>query len=911
MAVAGSLTYRTAIDTSGYNKGINDIKSSTESAVGQIRNIVAALGIDSLISSAMNTISSSVDSAMKRIDTMDQFNRVMTAMTGSAEEANKALDEIKDTVTGTAYGLDIASRSAQKFVTSGMSLDEATKQIKTWADAVAFYGDGTNETFENVTDALAKMVSKGTIEMEQLNRLTDAGIPAVQIYADSVGKSVSEVQDDLSNGVISSQEFMTGLTTAFNNGTKRFASITNAAKEAGASWSATFDNMKAAVTRGMQSIIESIDSGLEKSGMPSMRDMISDIGKTAERVMNKISKSIKKIDFSKVIKAIKNLVPLVEALVAGWVSYIAVMKAIKIASVVKSFISFSSTILSLVKDVKTLKDAMALLNLTFNSNPVGLIISGIVALGTLMVALGNNVDETTEKLKRQEEQVNNLRDSQEKMNNESMKTVSQGMSELSYYDNLYMQLQTLVDENGKVKEGYEDRVNFITNELKEGLGIEISLVDGVIQNYQELNQTMNEVVEKKKASITLNAQEEQYTEAIKNQADAYKDLNKYQQQVEDTQNKINKAQERYEALRKAGSQSWSQEDVKFVQSYKFRIKELNNQLDEEKRIYDKQSKVIEEYATDIAVYEGNLAKFRAGNYDEMTQYSSNYLANLKLTSNSELEIIQSQIDEEQNKLNFLKDMKKKNHTDIYNDQIQASKARLEELKTSFENEKNAITLGNGQNLQAWLLGLSSTLSALSGKQYEFEMLGNGTVQMYVNGVKKKEPIATDEIEKFGNKMIKKLNKKSQAKSSGENIIDGVADGVSNKKKQNNVFGIISGFADNITKAFNKALDINSPSGVFEYWSMFIPEGVASGVKKNAKKAIDAVDYMNNQLIDKVKKSVAIETGNINTNLKSKSISNNTIQINANFTGQVDMDGDRVGRIITPAISRTLKAGGLK
>lgn len=911
MAVAGSLTYSTAIDTSGYNKGISDIKSSTESAVGQIRNIVAALGIDSLISSAMNTISSSVDGAMKRIDTMDQFNRVMTAMTGSAEQANKALNEIKDTVTGTAYGLDVASRSAQKFVTSGMSLDEATMQVKTWADAVAFYGDGTNATFENVTDALSQMVAKGKVEMDQLNRLTDAGIPALQIYADSVGRSVSEVQDDLSYGRISAQEFMEGLSEAFNNGTSRFASITNAAKEAGASWSATFDNMKAAVTRGMQSIIESIDSGLEKSGMPSMRDMISDIGKTAESVMSEISKSIKKIDFSKVIKAIKNLVPLVEALVAGWVAYIAVMKAIKIASVVKSFISFSSTILGLVNDVKTLKDAMALLNLTFNSNPVGLIISGIVALGTLMVALGNNVDETTEKLKRQEEQIKNLRDSQEKMNNESMKTVSQGMSELSYYDNLYMQLQTLVDENGKVKEGYEDRVNFITNELKEGLGIEVSLVDGVIQNYQELNQTMDEVVEKKKASITLNAQEEQYTEAVKNQADAYKDLNKYQQQVEDTQNKINKAQERYEDLRKAGTQSWSGEDIEFVKGYKERIKELNNQLDEEKGLYDKQSKVVEEYTTDIAVYEDNLAKFRAGNYDEMTQYSSNYLANLKLTSNSELETIQNQIDEEQNKLNFLKDMKKKNHTDIYDDQIQASKARLDELKTSFENEKNAITLGNGQNLQAWLLGLSSTLSALSGKQYEFEILGDGTVQMYVNGVKKKEPIATDEIEKFGNKMVKKLDKKSQAKSSGENIIDGVADGVSNEKKQNNVFGIISGFADKITKAFNKALDINSPSGVFEYWSTFIPEGVASGVKKNTKKAIDAVDYMNNQIIDKVKKSVAIETGNINTNLKSKSISNNTIQINANFTGQVDMDGNKVGRIITPAISRTLKAGGLK
>lgn len=389
MAVAGSLTYSTAIDTSGYQKGINDIKGTTQSAVGQIRNIVAALGIDKLISSAMSTISNSVDSALKRIDTMNQFTRVMTAMTGSTEQAEKALEDIKETVTGTAYGLDVAAKSTQKFVTSGMSLDKATKQVKTWADAVAFYGDGTNATFENITDALSQMVAKGKVEMDQLNRLTDAGIPALQIYADSVGRSVSEVQDDLSSGTISAQEFMDGLSEAFNNGTSRFASITNAAKEAGASWSATFDNMKAAVTRGMVNIIESIDEGLTNSGLPTMREMISDIGKTAEEALNKVSEAISKVDFQKIINAIKTLLPLVISLTSAWVSYNAVMKLISVANVVKNFISFASTIISLIPTVKSLKDAMLLLNLAMNTNPIILIVSAIAGLVAGFIYLWN------------------------------------------------------------------------------------------------------------------------------------------------------------------------------------------------------------------------------------------------------------------------------------------------------------------------------------------------------------------------------------------------------------------------------------------------------------------------------------------------------------------------------------------
>ena len=56
MAVAGSLTYDTKIDKSGFEKGINNLKSSTGNAFSQIKNIVAGLGIDKLISASFNII---------------------------------------------------------------------------------------------------------------------------------------------------------------------------------------------------------------------------------------------------------------------------------------------------------------------------------------------------------------------------------------------------------------------------------------------------------------------------------------------------------------------------------------------------------------------------------------------------------------------------------------------------------------------------------------------------------------------------------------------------------------------------------------------------------------------------------------------------------------------------------------
>lgn len=369
MAVAGSLTYDTKIDRNGFEKGLNSLTSSVKNSGAKIKNIVAALGIGKIVSATANTIKSSISSAMDRIDTMNQFTRVMTVMTGSANSANEALESIKKTVTGTAYGLDIASKSTQKLVTSGMDLKKSTKQIQTWADAIAFYSDGTNATFENVTDALSKMVAKGKVEMDQLNRLTDSGIPAVQIYADMVGKSVSEVQDDLSKGRISAEDFLEGLDRAFNNGTNKFASITGAAKKAGSSWKATFDNFKAAITRGMTNIISSIDEGLKSIGLKSIREAITDIGKKAEEIINKIAKKLPDL-----LRTLKNLTPVI---IGGTTAFIAFKSAMAISSIIET--------------VKTALNGATIaqyaLNLAMSLNPAGIVMVAIIALIAALYAL--------------------------------------------------------------------------------------------------------------------------------------------------------------------------------------------------------------------------------------------------------------------------------------------------------------------------------------------------------------------------------------------------------------------------------------------------------------------------------------------------------------------------------------------
>ena len=271
MAYDGTLVFDTEMNAQGFQNGADKLNS-----------IVKGLGVFKLLEKGFSLVTASIDKAMGRIDTMEQFSRVMTTVTGDVSATNDALEETTDIVTGTAYGLDYAARAVQNFTSRGMEISKSTETVRAWGDAVAFYGDGSNASFASVTDALSKMQTKGTVTMEHMEMLLNAGIPAIEMYADAVGMTAADVTDAMSSGELSATDFINTMNLAMTTGTSRFPSLSGAAKEAGASWGATFDNMGAAVTRGVQSIITSIDETQEALGRPTMRDAIKTFGSAFE-----------------------------------------------------------------------------------------------------------------------------------------------------------------------------------------------------------------------------------------------------------------------------------------------------------------------------------------------------------------------------------------------------------------------------------------------------------------------------------------------------------------------------------------------------------------------------------------------------------------------------------------------------
>ena len=107
------------------------------------------------------------------------------------------------------------------------------------------------------------------------------------------------------------------------------------------------------------------------------------------------------------------------------------------------------------------------------------------------------------------------------------------------------ELRSLVDANGKVKEGYEDRVNFILGELNDALGTEYQLNGDIVSQYDELSNSIDLVIAKKRASLILQDQEEAWKQAIEDEETASKNLANAKEFLTQKQQEYNDALSEY------------------------------------------------------------------------------------------------------------------------------------------------------------------------------------------------------------------------------------------------------------------------------------------------------------------------------------------------------------------------------
>ena len=166
-------------------------------------------------------------------------------------------------------------------------------------------------------------------------------------------------------------------------------------------------------------------------------------------------------------------------------------------------------------------------------------------------------EDLTEKLKNLNEEIDNNNTAYKNSIKSIENTYKAHKTEMEYAKRLTKQLDGLIDSNGKVKKGTEERVDFILGELSKALGTEIKRNGDVItqngkvvKSYQDLQKDIEKTIKSLEKEARTQAIKEKYTESIKAQIESEKDLQK-------TKEELATATLKYDELMAKGYSKWT------------------------------------------------------------------------------------------------------------------------------------------------------------------------------------------------------------------------------------------------------------------------------------------------------------------------------------------------------------------
>lgn len=562
---------------------------------------------------------------------------------------------------------------------------------------------------------------------------------------------------------------------------------------------------------------------LKSSGsLQSFSNILGDVAGIFLQLANKLLPPALKL-LEGILKNFKWLAPAVGAVVTAFLTYKKASKAVEGTNTVVGLLAKGISNVCGGIDLQIAKQTI----LNGLKSPWGALAVGVGTLITGLVVLAANMETESSLLRKQTEEAEaNIKARQELIDKQN-EQIATGLGEIEQTQRLSAELDTLVDANGRVKEGYENRAQFIIGELNEALGTEYELTDGQITKYDELKNQIDSLIEKKRAQIIVEAQEEAYKEAIL----------KYQDKAIEKQDAYNEKK----AL-EAEIEATKDEQLKGS---------LIRRLENVKKHYDAVSREVEGYYNDIMTYERNATLLASDNAEDWKKIQTNITATASNTTNAKKEQLQQQLTADKDYLEQMKTAYAQTNDETLADMIKTKEESIANTQSQLDSMTGTVNAGSQNLLSAWRTNMDNSVNAVSEKSPFFQSamaknVGSVVSSVFDNSWKVSDALGTTMTD--GEQKIK--DEKGNFETSGNWIMEGLKSSINNGSR--GVLGAIGGVASALVKRFNREMGIKSPSKVMASAAKWIPEGVSKGIKDNSKVAVNQMKGFAVQMIDTAK-----------------------------------------------------------
>jgi tape measure domain-containing protein len=278
--------------------GLGKVTTGLGAMLGGIGKVVGKVGLGALLTignKAFNAVSSNVDSAIKRIDTLANSSRAFQNMGFSAENAAKAMKNISKAIEGLPTALDDSVSNVQLLAASTGDLDKSVDIYKALNDAILGFGGDANMA-NNAIVQLSQSFSNGKVDAQTWNSMINSGLgPTLNALAKQMGITTGELKEGLSEGKISVNDFQDALIKLDKEGGGGLKSLDQIAKDSTKGISTSLANAKTAMVRGTAELIKSVDEMLKNMNLPTISEFITNAGTNMENFMKKVAAVIPEI----------------------------------------------------------------------------------------------------------------------------------------------------------------------------------------------------------------------------------------------------------------------------------------------------------------------------------------------------------------------------------------------------------------------------------------------------------------------------------------------------------------------------------------------------------------------------------------------------------------------------------------
>lgn len=125
---------------------------------------------------------------------LERQTALFTTLTGSAEEANEILNEIKENAKTSPFDAQSLITANQYLISTGIEAENSMQTINALGDAISATGGGNSE-LQRMAQNLQQVQNVGKASSVDMKQFAMAGIDIWGILSESTGKTVAELQE--------------------------------------------------------------------------------------------------------------------------------------------------------------------------------------------------------------------------------------------------------------------------------------------------------------------------------------------------------------------------------------------------------------------------------------------------------------------------------------------------------------------------------------------------------------------------------------------------------------------------------------------------------------------------------------------------------------------------------------------